>query len=56
MSDKIVTLDVREDLRNGREPFSKVMGAAAHLQSNESLLLASMMTEAGRAWTGVRPF
>jgi uncharacterized protein (DUF2249 family) len=39
MSDKTVTLDVREDLRNGREPFSKVMGAAAQLQPEEKLRL-----------------
>ena len=37
MSEKIVTLDVREDLRNGREPFSKVMGAVAKLQPDEKL-------------------
>ena len=37
MSEKVVTLDVREDLRNGREPFSKVMGAVAKLQSDEKL-------------------
>ena len=37
MSEKVVTLDVREDLRNGREPFSKVMGAVAKLQADEKL-------------------
>ena len=26
MSDKIVTLGLQEDLRNGREPFPKVIG------------------------------
>ena len=37
MSEKVVTLDVREDLRNGREPFSKVMSEVAKLQLNEKL-------------------
>jgi len=37
MNKKVVTLDVREDLRNGREPFSKVMGAVAKLQPDEKL-------------------
>ena len=37
MSEKVVTLDVREDLLNGREPFSKVMGAVAKLGSDEKL-------------------
>lgn len=37
MSEKVVTLDVREDLRNGREPFSKVMGAVAKLGPDEKL-------------------
>ena len=39
MSDRLVTLDVRDDLRNGREPFSKVMGAVARLQPDEKLRL-----------------
>lgn len=41
MSEKIVTLDVREDLRNGPEPFSKVMGAVAQLQWDERLRLVA---------------
>ena len=41
MSGKIITLDVREDLRQGREPFSKVMGAVAQLQSGERLRLVA---------------
>ena len=41
MSENIVTLDVREDLRNGREPFSKIMGAVAQLQPDEKLLLVA---------------
>jgi len=37
MSTKTVTLDVREDLRRGREPFSKIMSAAAGLGDGEAL-------------------
>jgi uncharacterized protein (DUF2249 family) len=36
---KTVTIDVREDIRTGREPFSKIMGAAAALQADEQLLI-----------------
>ncbi|MBU6399632.1 MAG: DUF2249 domain-containing protein [Verrucomicrobia bacterium] len=39
MSQQIVTLDVREDLRLGREPFSKIMGAVAQLKPDQALLL-----------------
>jgi uncharacterized protein (DUF2249 family) len=39
MSEKIITLDVREDLRHGREPFSKVMSAVAQLPSDGRLRL-----------------
>jgi uncharacterized protein (DUF2249 family) len=39
MNTKTVTVDVREDIRNGREPFSKIMNAALALRSNEQLLL-----------------
>ena len=41
MSENIVTLDVREDLRQGREPFSKIMNAVAQLHSDEKLLLVA---------------
>src|SRR6476619_2900108 len=34
-----VTIDVREDIRAGREPFSKIMNAAAALQDAEQLLV-----------------
>jgi uncharacterized protein (DUF2249 family) len=34
-----VTIDVREDIRAGREPFSKIMNAAAALQTAEQLLV-----------------
>ena len=36
---KTVSIDVREDIRNGREPFSKIMNAAAALQTDEQLLV-----------------
>ncbi len=39
MRSTVVTLDVREDLQRGREPFSKIMGAAASLKENQDLLL-----------------
>ena len=39
MSDSIITLDVREDLRQGREPFSKIMQACADLKDEEKLLI-----------------
>ena len=55
MSEKIVTLAVREGLRNGREPFSKVMGAVAKLPPDEKLRLVASF-EAGRAVAGVRSY
>jgi len=39
MTDKTVTVDVREDIRAGREPFSKIMTAAADLTADQELLL-----------------
>ncbi len=39
MTDRIVTLDVRDDIREGREPFSRIMGAVASLGPDQSLLL-----------------
>jgi len=36
---KTVSIDVRDDIRNGREPFSKIMNAAAALQIDEQLLV-----------------
>ena len=36
---RTVTLDVREDIRNGREPFAKIMQTVAGLKDNEQLLL-----------------
>jgi uncharacterized protein (DUF2249 family) len=41
MKENIVTLDVREDLRNGREPFSKIMNAVGQLRPDEKLLLVA---------------
>jgi uncharacterized protein (DUF2249 family) len=39
MSKRIVTLDVREDIRNGREPFGKIMQMVAGLKGDEQLRL-----------------
>jgi len=39
MSQSTVTLDVREDIRNGREPFGKIMQTVAALKDGEQLLL-----------------
>ncbi len=39
MNAKVVTVDVREDLRRGREPFGKIMGAADQLQPGQALRL-----------------
>jgi len=39
MNTKTVTVDVREDIRSGREPFSKIMNAAAAMQADERLLV-----------------
>ena len=37
MNNQIITLDVRDDIRNGREPFSKIMAAAAKITPGEKL-------------------
>jgi uncharacterized protein (DUF2249 family) len=39
MSKKNITVDVRDDIRNGCEPFSKIMAAVAQLRPDENLLL-----------------
>jgi uncharacterized protein (DUF2249 family) len=39
MTKPTVKLDVREDIRNGREPFGKIMQTVARLKDNEQLLL-----------------
>jgi uncharacterized protein (DUF2249 family) len=39
MSEDIVTLDVRESLKSGREPFGVIMQAAARLAVGQKLLL-----------------
>ena len=39
MSNKTITVDVRDDIRSGREPFSRIMNVAAAMQANESLLV-----------------
>lgn len=38
---EILTLDVREDLRQGREPFSKIMSAAGQLEPGQKFLLVA---------------
>ena len=39
MNDQTITLDVREDIRSGREPFSRIMSATAALRMGERLLV-----------------
>ncbi len=39
MSKKVITVDVRDDLKRGREPFSKIMHTVSGLKENEDLLL-----------------
>lgn len=39
MSSEIVTLDVRDDIRRGQEPFSKIMGTVARLRPEETFRL-----------------
>ena len=39
MKGKTVTLDVREDIRKGREPFPKIMRVAYQLKDGETLRL-----------------
>jgi uncharacterized protein (DUF2249 family) len=41
MNNNIVTLDVREDIKSGREPFSKIMSAVATLGAGQELLLVA---------------
>jgi uncharacterized protein (DUF2249 family) len=42
----IVELDVREDLRSGREPFSRIMSAVAALGASDVLLLRTIFEPA----------
>jgi uncharacterized protein (DUF2249 family) len=39
MSKRTITLDVREEIRNGREPFGKIMQTVAGMKDNEQLRL-----------------
>ncbi|MBI4659331.1 MAG: DUF2249 domain-containing protein [Verrucomicrobia bacterium] len=39
MSQRVVPLDVREDIRMGREPFTRIMRTVDGLRSGEALLL-----------------
>ncbi len=43
---KIITLDVRDDIRAGREPLSKIMGTIAGLQPDQSLRLLAPLEPA----------
>ena len=38
-----LVLDVRDDLRNGREPFGRIMEAVASLQDGQAMLLIAIM-------------
>jgi uncharacterized protein (DUF2249 family) len=37
MNENLVTLDVREDIRQGRSPFSRIMSAATELKRDQTL-------------------
>lgn len=39
MNEKLVKLDVRDDIARGREPFSPIMLAVSNLRDDENLLL-----------------
>ena len=39
MNASVITVDVREDLRQGREPFAKIMQAVTQLRSEQHLVL-----------------
>jgi uncharacterized protein (DUF2249 family) len=39
MKQRTITLDVRDDIRQGREPFGRIMQAIQQLRRNEDLLL-----------------
>ena len=41
MSQTVVRLDVREDIRNGQEPFGRIMQAISSLKAGEQLLLVA---------------
>jgi len=41
MRERVVKLDVREDIRRGREPFSRIMQTVSQLGEDESLLLTA---------------
>lgn len=39
MDEKVITLDVREEIRSGGEPFSRIMNAVTTLRADEQLQL-----------------
>jgi hypothetical protein len=42
----VVEVDVRDDLRNGREPFSRIMAAAKDIPADGELLLRAIFEPA----------
>lgn len=43
---QVVDVDVREDLRNGREPFTRIMGVATALRDDEVMHLRAIFKPA----------
>lgn len=39
MKEETITLDLREDIRAGREPFSRIMAAASQMEPGKALLI-----------------
>lgn len=37
MKAEVITLDVRDDVRSGREPFPRIMEAVGHLRDGDTL-------------------
>ena len=42
VGDRLATVDVRDDIRRGREPFAKIMAAAKALKPGQALLLRNV--------------
>lgn len=45
-ADRVVELDVRDDLRNGREPFTRIMGAKDEVPEGGALMLRAIFEPA----------
>jgi len=41
-AETVVTVDVREDIRAGREPFARIMAAVSALEPDQSLVLINV--------------